>query len=36
MSSEKYMQQAVANVETELEKVDQCLPMRDDSIITGL
>jgi hypothetical protein len=26
MSSEKYVKQAVADVETELEKVDQCLP----------
>jgi hypothetical protein len=26
MSSEKYVQQAVADVETELSKVDQCLP----------
>jgi hypothetical protein len=28
MSSEKYVKQAVADVETELEKVDQCLPTR--------
>jgi hypothetical protein len=28
MSSEKYVKQAVADLETELEKVDQCLPMR--------
>jgi hypothetical protein len=26
MSSETYVRQAVADVETELEKVDQCLP----------
>jgi hypothetical protein len=28
MSSEKYVKQAVADVETELEKVDQCIPTR--------
>jgi Reverse transcriptase (RNA-dependent DNA polymerase) len=28
MSSEKYVKQAVADVETELEKVEQCLPTR--------
>jgi hypothetical protein len=28
MSSEKYVKQAVADVETELAKVDQCLPTR--------
>jgi hypothetical protein len=28
MSSEKYVKQAIADVETELEKVDQCLPTR--------
>ena len=28
MSLEKYVKQAVADVETELEKVDQCLPTR--------
>jgi hypothetical protein len=28
MSSEKYIKQAVADVETELEKIDQCLPTR--------
>jgi hypothetical protein len=28
MSSEKYVKQAVADVETELEKVDECLPTR--------
>jgi hypothetical protein len=28
MSSEKYVKQAVANVETELNKVDQCLPTK--------
>jgi hypothetical protein len=26
MSLEKYVKQAMANVETELEKIDQCLP----------
>jgi hypothetical protein len=28
MSSEKYVKQAVADVETELEKIDQCLPTK--------
>jgi hypothetical protein len=28
MSSKKYMKQAVADVETELAKIDQCLPMK--------
>jgi hypothetical protein len=28
MSSEKYVKQAVANVETELARIDQCLPTR--------
>jgi hypothetical protein len=28
MLSETYVKQAVADVETELEKVDQCLPTR--------